>query len=245
VWAGTYPERIIPLQIPWLSDPVVAAEEIRANAERGFKAVSFAENPANIGLPSVHTDHWDPFLRACEETETVVCLHTGSSAWTAATSPGAPLELLTTLFPANALASAADWVWARIPLRFPGIKIAMAEGGIGWVPMLLDRLDYVVHHSAQQGGVWDGPLLPSEALRRNFWFCTIDIGSTFELREHIGVDHICLESDYPHADSTWPDTQPNAHAALHDVDADVVRKVTWENAARLFRHPVPAELQQP
>ncbi len=126
VWAGTYPERIIPLQIPWLCDPVVAAQEIRANAERGFRAVSFAENPANIGLPSMHTDHWDPFLRACEETETVVCLHTGSSAWTAATSPGAPLELLTTLFPANALAAAADWVWARIPLRVPGIKVAMA-----------------------------------------------------------------------------------------------------------------------
>jgi predicted TIM-barrel fold metal-dependent hydrolase len=238
VWAGTYPERIIPLQIPWLCDPVVAADEIRVNAERGFRAVSFAENPANIGLPSVHTDHWDPFLRACEETETVVCLHTGSSAWTAASSPGAPLELLTTLFPANALAAAADWVWARIPLRFPGIKVAMAEGGIGWVPMLLDRLDYVVHHSAQQGGVWDGSLLPSEALQRNFWFCTIDDPSTMELRGRIGIDHIMLESDYPHADSTWPDTQLVAERRIGALPETEVRKLTYENASRLFRHPV-------
>jgi predicted TIM-barrel fold metal-dependent hydrolase len=241
VWAGTYPDRIIPLQIPWLCDPEVAAGEIRRNAERGFKAVSFAENPANIGLPSVHTDYWDPFLRACEETETVVCLHTGSSAWTAATSPGAPLELLTTLFPANALASAADWVWARIPLRFPRIKVAMAEGGIGWVPMLLDRLDYVVHHSAQHGGVWDGPLLPSEALRRNFWFCTIDDPSTMELREHIGLDHIMLESDYPHADSTWPDTQLVVEKRIGNLPETEIRKLTYENASRLFRHPVSAE----
>ena len=69
------------------------------------------------------------------------------------------------------------------------------------------------------------------------------IGSTFGLRDHIGVDHICIESDYPHADSTWPDTQPRAAAALAEVPADVVRKVTWENASKLFRHPVPETLQ--
>jgi predicted TIM-barrel fold metal-dependent hydrolase len=142
VWAGTYPERIIPLQITWLADPALGAEEVRRNAERGFKALSFPENPANIGLPSVHTDHWDPILRACEETGTVVCLHTGSAAWTAAQSPGAPLELYTTLFPVNGIAAAADWLWARIPLRFPNLDVAFSEGGIGWVPMLLDRLDY-------------------------------------------------------------------------------------------------------
>src|SRR5579872_3511249 len=130
VWAGTYPERIIPLQILWLADPEIAAEEVRRNAARGFKAVSFAENPVNLKLPSVHTDHWDPFLAACEETGTVVCLHTGSAGWTAAQSPGAPLELYTTLFPVNALAAAADWLWARVPLRFPGLRIALSEGGI-------------------------------------------------------------------------------------------------------------------
>jgi hypothetical protein len=101
-------------------------------------------------------------------------------------------------------------------------------------------------HSAVGSDGWDDTSIsPTEALRRNFWFCTIDIGSVFALREHIGVDHICIESDYPHADSTWPDTQPRATAALHDVHDDVVRKVTWENASKLFRHPVPAELQLP
>ncbi len=102
-WAGPYPDRIIPLQLAWLGDPEVAAADVRANAARGFKAVSFPENPVDLKFPSVHTDHWDPFLRACEETETVVCLHNGSSSWTAARSPGAPLELYTSLFPVNAL----------------------------------------------------------------------------------------------------------------------------------------------
>jgi predicted TIM-barrel fold metal-dependent hydrolase len=245
-WAGRHPDRIIALQLPWLSDPEVAAADVRRNAERGFKAVSFPENPADLGLPSMHTDHWDPLLRACEETETVVCLHNGSSAWTAARSPGAPLELYTTLFSVNALAAAADWLWARVPLRFPDLDIAMSEGGIGWVPMLIDRIDYVGSHSASGLQTWTDPdVSPTDALRRNFWFCTIDTESAFALRHHIGVDHIMLESDYPHADSSWPDTQEQVRAGIGDLPPGEIRKITWENASRLFRHPVPEELQIP
>ena len=245
-WAGPHPDRIIPLQLAWLGDPEIAATDIRRNAERGFKAVSFPENPVDLKLPSVHTDHWDPFLRACEETQTVICLHNGSSSWTAARSPGAPLELYTSLFSVNAMAAAADWLWARIPTRFPNIRIAFSEGGIGWVPMLIDRIDYVLDHSAVGSHGWDDPnLAPTDAMRRNFWFCTIDIPTTMSLREHIGIDHICLESDYPHADSTWHDTQANAAAGLGDFSTAEVRKVTWENASNLVRHPVPTELQLP
>ena len=109
------------------------------------------------------------------------------------------------------MVAAADWLWARIPTRFPEIRIAFSEGGIGWVPMLIDRIDYVLDHSAVGSNGWDDPnLAPTDAMRRNFWFCTIDIPSTMSLRDHIGIDHICMESDYPHADSTWPDTQLRA-----------------------------------
>ncbi|HZR14930.1 MAG TPA: amidohydrolase family protein [Acidimicrobiia bacterium] len=245
-WAGPHPDRIIPLQLAWLRDPEVAAADVYANAERGFKAVSFPENPVDLRLPSMHDPHWDPFLRACEETETVVCLHNGSSSWTAARSPGAPLELYTSLFPVNALVTAADWLWARIPTRFPRIKVAFSEGGISWVPMLIDRIEYVLEHSAVGSHGWDDPdLSPTDAMRRNFWFCTIDLGSTFALRDHIGLDHICLESDYPHADSTWPETQALAERGLAPLSDDEVRKVTWQNASTLFRHPVPPDLQLP
>jgi predicted TIM-barrel fold metal-dependent hydrolase len=244
VWAGTHPGRIIPLQLGWLPDPAVAAQDVERNAGRGFKAVSFVEQPVNVGLPSLHTDHWDPFLAACEETGTVVCLHTASGAWTAATSPGAPLELYTTLFPVNALAAAADWLWARVPLRFPRLRIVLAEGGIGWVPMLLDRLDWVMDHSATGGdGVWTGELTPSEALRRNFWFCTIDDPSTLAARHRVGVDHILVECDYPHADSSWPDTASllaDRFAAVGVAD-DEAAAMTHRNAAALFDHPLPPE----
>ncbi len=246
VWAGAHPDRIIPLQLAWVNDPKIAADDIRKNAARGFKAVSFPENPVDLKMPPMIDPYWDPFLAACEETETVICLHNGSSSWTAARSPGAPLELYTSLFPVNALVTAADWLWAQIPTRFPNIKIAFSEGGISWVPMLIDRITYVLDHSAVGSHGWHDPdVSPVDALRRNFWFCTIDLGSTFQLRDHIGIDHICMESDYPHADSTWPDTQLLAADGLKGVNAEEIRKVTWENASKLFRHAVPEELQTP
>ena len=80
----------------------------------------------------------------------------------------------------------------------------MAEGGIGWVAMLLDRLDNLVDRSGYGLG-WDER--PADVLRRSFWFCTIDDPSTIDTRHAIGVENIMVEVDYPHGDSTWPDTQ--------------------------------------
>ena len=241
MWAGSYPGRIIPLQIPWLADPLVAAEEVRRNAERGFKAVSFAEMPAMLGLPSLHTGHWDPLLEACAETGTVVCLHTGSSAWAPLPSHDPPFELFPTLFPVNAYLTAADWLWSGVCVRFPGLNIALAEGGLGWVATLADRADYVLAHSGSgnESGNWKADLLPSEVLHRNFWFCSIDDPSAIEQRHRIGVDRIMVESDYPHADSSWPDTQEVLGRAIGHLPDDELHAVTHGNAARLFRHPLP------
>jgi len=234
-WVGPRTDRFIPLQIPWLLDPQVAADDVRENAARGFRAVSFLENPVDMGLPSLHTDHWDPFLAACEETGTVVCLHCASSGWSASRSPGAPLELLTTLFPVNALVTCADWLWAGVPVRFPELRICLAESGIDWVPMLRNRIAYVMDHSASGQGGWPDPdLHPNEVLRRNFWFGVIDLTSSLVLRDEIGLDRIVIESDYPHADSTWPDTSGRATAALADLPAEEAERICWRNAAELF-----------
>jgi hypothetical protein len=82
---------------------------------------------------------------------------------------------------------------------------------------------------------------PSEALQRNFWFCSIDDPSTLRVRDRIGVDHIMVESDYPHADSSWPDTQELLARRLSGLPDTEVAKLTHENAARLFRHPLPPD----
>lgn len=238
-WAGTHPGRIIPCQVPWLLDPALAATEIRRNAARGFKAVTFPELPERLGLPSLHTGAWDPFMAACEETGTVICLHVGSSSSAPMTSSDAPADTIGVLFFGWAMFAAVDWLYSKIPVRFPDIKICLSEGGLGWVAGLLDRLDHVRRYQ-QVYGTWEGiELTPREVMQRNFWFCAIDDPSALEQRHLIGIDHVMLETDYPHQDGTWPDTHDLLHAQIgHFPDADI-RKLTWENAARLFRHPVP------
>jgi predicted TIM-barrel fold metal-dependent hydrolase len=239
-WCGAAPDRLIPNQIAWLRDPVVAADEIRRNAERGFKAVTFTEAPEKQGLPSIHTGYWDPFLAACEETGTVICLHVGSSGSTPMTAPDAPPETVAVLFFAYGMYAAVDWLYAKIPVRFPNIRIALSEGGIGWVAGLIDRLDHCYKYQLGYLPTWrDVDLPPSDVLKRNFWFCAIDDESGLLTRHVIGVDHILMESDYPHADSTWPNTQATLKRHMRGIPDDEVRRMCWQNAVELFRMPTP------
>ena len=205
-WWQPHPDRIIPLGITWLSDPELGAAEIRRNAERGFRAVTLPERPHQIGYPSIFDEHWAPILEACADTGTVVCLHVGSSGM-GEIPPGcdrAIMPLVATVFSQLSLQACTEWLWAGWTVRFPDLKVAMAEGGIGWVAMLIDRLDNIVDRSGYGMG-WDER--PADVLRRSFWFCTIDDPSTIDTRHAIGIDHIMVEVDYPHGDSTWPDTQ--------------------------------------
>jgi predicted TIM-barrel fold metal-dependent hydrolase len=238
-WAGACPERIIPCQITWLHDPRLAADEIRANALRGFRAVSFPEAPENLGLPSLHTDYWDDLWIACQETETVVCLHTGSGGILPTTSSDAPREATALLFGLVAVFPAADWLFSLVPVRFPDLKIVLAESGIGWVSGMLDRLDHIsTYHECY--GDWRGTdLSPSEVLRRNFWFCAVDNPSSMKDISHIGPANVLCEVDYPHADSSWPNSQSSLKRHVAGLDDDVIERIAWRNASELFRHPVP------
>ena len=236
-WYCAHPDRIIPLGITYLSDPVLAVREIERNAARGFTSVTFPERPHSIGLPSLwERDHWDPIIEACVATDTVVSLHVGSSGLDLPPAGAPAMQLVATLFGQQSLGACAEWLWSGYPYQHPTLKIAMSEGGIGWVAMLLDRLDNIVDRSGYGLG-WD--LRPADVLRRNFWFCTIDDPSTIDTRHAIGVENIMVETDYPHGDGTWPDTQAVLRAAWGHLPADELRAICCENAARLYRHPLP------
>jgi len=240
-WWQPHPDRIIPLGITWLPDPEAGAAEIRRNAARGFRAVTLPERPHRIGLPSIFDEHWAPVLAACAETGTVVCLHVGSSGM-GDIPPGcdrAIMPLVATQFTQLSLQACTEWLWAGWTVRFPDLEVAMAEGGIGWVAMLVDRLDNIVDRSGYGVG-WDER--PADVLRRSFWFCTIDDPSTIDTRHAIGLDHIMVEVDYPHGDGTWPDTQAVIETAWGHLPAAERRKLCCENAAALFRHPLPARV---
>ncbi len=237
-WHQEFPERIIPLGITYLADSEWAVAEIHRMADRGFVAVTFPERPHMVGLPSLwDRAHWDPIMQACVDRDLAICLHVGSSGLNVA-PPGAPsLQLGATLFSSASLVACSEWLWSGYGERMPDLKIVMSEGGIGWVAMLLDRLDNIVDRSGYGLG-WD--VRPSDVLQRNFWFCTIDDPATIDTRHRIGVENIMAEVDYPHGDSTWPDTQLVLEKAWGHIPPAELRAMCSENAARVFRHPLPA-----
>jgi predicted TIM-barrel fold metal-dependent hydrolase len=238
-WYSAYPERIVPLGITYLANLEQAAAEVVRNAKRGFRAVTLPEQPHRQNLPPIFDPAWEPLIRACAETGTVINVHNGSSGF-AQMPPGAPmLELGSTLFGPMAVTSCAEWLWSGWAARYPELKIAMSEGGIGWVASLIDRLDDIMTRSGYGSGWPDAEAGPSDVLRRNFWFCMIEDKSTICTRHTIGVDNILFESDYPHGDGTWPDTQRVIDEVLGDLPVEEIRKITHENAAALYRHPLP------
>jgi predicted TIM-barrel fold metal-dependent hydrolase len=246
-WVGEDPERFIPTQLAFLPDAGIAAEEIRRNTERGVTSVSFTEGPEKLGLPSIYDPYWDPFFQACEETETVITIHIGSSGRSLTTQDAAPPAASGLIVPMTALFTAIDWLLSRVTLRYPKLKVVLSEGGVGWVPMLLDRLDYITgeEYTPAAHAQWmeaSGGLTMSEVVLRNFWFCSLDDPTTLRsdvARERIGADRLLLETDYPHTDTRWPDSQAQFARLLDGLPERDTRLIAWENASKLFRRPVP------
>ena len=240
-WCGAHPQRFISCQIPWLADPEVAAAEIRRNADRGFRSVTFSENPEGLGLPGIYTDHWDPFFAACEQTGTVVNLHVGSSGSISQPSAASPADVTVALFPLNSIQASVDWIFSRIPLRFPDLKIVLSESGVSWVPMVIERLTRSYRQAASSHTWTPADPDPVDILRRNFWFTSIEDPAAFQLIDQIGVDHVMVETDYPHADSSWPTSQDIFRRDLGHLPTTTVEKIMFRNAAGLYDHPLPPE----
>src|SRR5262249_8203018 len=140
-WYVRHPQRVVPLGIAYLADPVIAASEIRRNAARGFTSVSFPERPHALDLPSIfERAHWAPVIEACAETDPVIPLHVGSPGLHDMPEGAPRSPLASSLFGQLSLGACAEWLWSEYPVRYPTLKIALSEGGIGWVAMLLDRL---------------------------------------------------------------------------------------------------------
>jgi predicted TIM-barrel fold metal-dependent hydrolase len=234
VWCGSYPGRFIPVALPVLWDPDLAAVEVRRMAAKGCHSITFTENPSTLKYPSFHSDHWDPLWRALSETGTVMSIHLGSSGRLSVTAPDAPVDVMITLQPMNICTAAADLMWSRVIKRFSGLRIALSEGGTGWVPYFLDRLDraYEMHH------LWTGQdfggRLPSEVFREHFLTCFIADPVGVKLRHEIGIDNIAWESDYPHSDSSWPMAAEELEEFLEGVPDDEINKITFENACRWY-----------
>ncbi|MCB1283292.1 MAG: amidohydrolase [Microthrixaceae bacterium] len=234
-WCGDSDGKLIPLIIVPLWDADLAAAEVRRNAARGVHAVAFSEIPPHLGLPSIHSGFWDPFFRACEETKTTINMHIGSSSRMPATSPDAPVAVAASLSFNNSMASLCDFLFSGTFVRFPDLKIAYSEGQIGWLPYILERVDDVWSEHRAWGGVADIlPNPPSSYYYSNVFGCFFRDNHGLESLHRIGVDNVTFETDYPHTDTTWPNTLEVATKMMGHLPEDVQYKILRGNAIRML-----------
>ncbi len=237
-WCGYAPDRFIPLAIPMIWDPVACAAEVRRVAKKGCHAITFPENPEPLGLPSLHSDHWDPFWQACSDEGTIVCMHIGSSGKLVMTAADAPIDVMIVLQPMNIVQCAADLIHSPVFKKFPDLTVALSEGGIGWIPYFLERLDHSYSvHKAWTGADF-GAKMPSEVFLEHVVLCYISDAVGVKLARDIGVDRITVEVDYPHSDTNWPyapERMMEEFDATDLTDAEI-NQMTHENAMGFFKY---------
>jgi hypothetical protein len=184
----------------------------------------------------------------CEEADMPVSLHFGSGGYTpgfefsslaaapAGTESKAPFAVAIALFATNSMWSTVDLLLSGALQRHPDLKLVLSEGGVGWIPYILERTDYTWERHRWYQDI-DKTTRPSDLFRKHFWGCFIDDVHGVNNRDVIGVDRMLLEIDFPHSDSNWPNSRKRTAETLATVSDDEAYLITELNARELFRFP--------
>ncbi len=260
-WCASAPGRYIPLTLIPMWDPALAAKEMERCAAKGSTAFCFSENPAPLGLPTIHDPDgfWDPVMAAANDLEMVVCMHVGSSSTLPAISPDAPFMANLAWGASRTSGAMLAWLFSGMFQRFSNLKIALSEGEVGWIPYFLERAEQVLdkqRYWVQRGVQFSGhattevdldTLNVRELFRDHVFGCFIDDAHGIASIDEIGENNIMCETDYPHSDSTWPDSIGVVQRLIKDLPEAQQYKVLRGNAERLYRFtpatpPAPANV---
>jgi len=235
-WCGSAPGRFIPLAILPLWDIDLTVAEVKRVAKKGCHTISFCDNPATKGLPAIHNAYWEPLWKACADHNIVISTHIGTGSEPPFASDESPIAAWITSMPMAISNSAADWIYLTALQRYPNLKISLAEGGVGWIPYLLERADFTQRHHGPWTNTNLGGKLPSEVFREHFLTCFIEDKFGLKNRDSVGIDTICYESDYPHSDCVWPNAPEVLFESLAGMTDEEINKVTHLNAMREFSY---------
>ena len=253
-WCGAAPGRYIPLILIPMWDPPLAAKEMERCAAKGATAFAFSENPAPLGLPTIHDRdrYWDPVMSAASELEMVVSMHVGSSSQVPQIAPDSPFMANLAWGAVRTSGAMLSWLFSGMFTRFPGLKIALSEGEIGWMPYFLERAEQVLdkqrfwvqrgvtfmEHAATDVDL--NTINIRELFRDHVFGCFIEDYHGIASIGEIGEDNIMCETDYPHSDSTWPNCISVVKKLIGDLSPEVQYKLLRGNAEKLYRF-TPAE----
>jgi predicted TIM-barrel fold metal-dependent hydrolase len=234
-WGAADPERLLGAGILPLWDPEEAAKELRRVAAQGSKVISLPSAPQTIpGVKPYPDPSWEPIWDAMEETGLPAEIHivSGKADLAPLAAMGGGAEIFVCMAPSSNMATVATLLFSGILRKHPKLKFISAESGIGWVPYFIERADYT--HRKHQ--FWTGTKIdvtPSDLFRQSIYVNFISDRAGVEQR-HWMLDNIMLGTDYPHTDSSWPNTQMVIKEQMGDIEDEERAKICWKNAARLF-----------
>jgi predicted TIM-barrel fold metal-dependent hydrolase len=257
-WVGAAPGRFIPcIQLP-LWDVNLAVTELERCVPKGARAVTLPENLGANSLPTLNdrNGYWDPLWAAAEKAQIVVCMHQGTGGKRMRTAIDTP-EVATMAWAIGTMSSGCmlDWLFSPVFHRFPGLHIALSEGGIGWMPYFLERAEEVLNNHRSWASKGDRRIDHTtqslgEATENLVDFNTLDIRKLFHdhvsgcfIKDEaglatlhiIGEDNVCVETDYPHSDCKWPDSVGHALHQMRGLSDEVKYKILRGNAERIYR----------
>lgn len=232
-WCGSYPGRSIPNAIIPYWDVAASVAEIERVAKKGCHSITFSDNPTAKGQPSIHDERWEPLWKACADNDMAINIHIGSGAQAPHASPLTPIEAWITTMPISIVNSAADWLHLSALHRYP-LKVALSEGGIGWIPYFLERAEYTHNHHGAWTHVNFHGKSPTEVFREHFLTCFIEDKFGMHNLDWIGEDNIAYECDYPHSDTQWPNVPEHLFETVKHLTDAQIDKVTHANALNFY-----------
>ncbi len=233
-WCGAAPGRLIPLVMMPIWDMAATLAEMKRMSDLGVHAVTFPDNPALVGLPSIHNEYWEPFWKACVDYKMVLNCHIGTGARAAHASEESPIDAWITTMPMSISNSAADWTFATFWKRYPELRMALSEGGIGWVPYFLERADFTYEHHHEWTFSDFGKERPSDVFKRHIICCFIDDQFGLKNLDYLNENMVAYECDYPHSDTVWPNVPEYLWASVNGLPKTTIDKITHLNVMREY-----------
>ncbi|MSR13250.1 MAG: amidohydrolase [Gammaproteobacteria bacterium] len=248
-WAAADSRRLLPITSTPFWDVPAAVREIRRCAAMGHKGILFTGDPQSFGQPILGDRHWDPLWEVAVELDLPVSFHIGSGNMESGLlrdkikgygRMAAFAEVSVGLFLNNGR-QLCDLLMSGVLARFPKIKFVSVESGIGWVPFVLEALDYqfLGNHVADDRPEFDR--LPSEYFAKNIYACYwFEQTAPRRLLDKVGVDNILFETDFPHPTSLFGDeVHARIASGLDDCDENTRHKILWGNAQKLYKVTPP------
>lgn len=229
------PQRLAALACIPSDDPHTAAAEVRRAASLGLRGADFAVSKAV--KPLWHRD-WDVLWDAVQECHMPISFHTDGPTIRQPTDAAMAEEYrdeyratLLTLFQICGAEFLPSIIFSGALERFPGMQFVLGECGAGWLPYVLSRMDEEYEDQFRHMSL---TMKPSEYWRRQGHTTFQHEPNIARFVDLVGEDNIMWGSDYPHPDGVWPDSLQVIKADLGSLDEPVQRKITCENAGKLY-----------